>query len=99
MDIQDVLILAIGQLQREVATLTKAVSQLQRGETVGGGPVSEANITIPPTAAELTTAFGSPADITEGMLKWVDDGGTATSVILVVPIGGAWWYEVLTKAV
>lgn len=86
-------------LQRRVKALERTVGRLQRLETAGGGPVSTANVSNPPTAAQVTAAFGAPADISEAMIKFVDDNGAATAVYLVVPINNAWWIFTGTKAV
>ena len=60
--------------------------------------VSESNVSNPPTAAELTAAFDSPANLPEGWAALVDDNNAGTAVWLVFVVGGSWWYEALTKA-
>lgn len=90
---------AAENLQKRVKVLEKQVGRLQRLETASGGPVSTANVSNPPTAAQVTAAFGAPADISEAMIKFVDDNGAATAVYLVVPINNAWWIFTGTKAV
>lgn len=88
----------IENLQARVKSLEKTVNRLQRLETAGGGPVSEANVSNPPTDAQLDAAFGAAAGISEGMIKFVDDNGAATAVYLAVPLNGAWWIFTGTKA-
>lgn len=62
-------------------------------------PTSDANVSDPPTDAELDAAFGTPAAVGDGYIAFVDDNGTSAKVWLVTSDGGAWWYEELTKAV
>ena len=61
--------------------------------------VDASNVSNPPTAAELTAAFGDPATLAHGTVRLVDDAGAGTAVWLVCAVNGAWWYELLTKAV
>lgn len=65
-----------------------------------GDPVSPnqslANISSPPTDAELDSAFATPASLPDPFLAVVNDAGT---VWLVVATNGAWYYEALTLAV
>ena len=59
---------------------------------------SEANVSDPPTDAELDAAFGTPATVGEGFIALVDDNNANTTTWLVFSLGGSWWYEELTKA-
>lgn len=55
------------------------------------------DVADPPTAGELTNAFGSVAD---GFFAIVDDSGTGANLRLVVRSGGKWFYtDKLTEAV
>lgn len=92
------LIMAVEQLQGQVNRLQRDVARLRRIEAVGGGPISEANVSNPPTAAQLTAAFGSPANISPGMPKFVDDNGAGTAFYQVVPDGTDWWIFTGIKA-
>lgn len=61
--------------------------------------VDDSNVGNPPTDAQLDAAFGAPGVVGEGFVALVDDNDAATTVWLVASVGGAWWYEQLTKAV
>ncbi len=63
-----------------------------------GLPVSTADVSSPPTAAELLAALGDPATVGAGQAALVDDGGAHTTEWLAVSDGTAWWYASLTKA-
>ena len=62
-------------------------------------PVSTADVSNPPTDAELDSAFGEPADLLDPYIAIVDDAGAGTTVWLVVATNGGWFYELLTQAV
>ena len=62
-------------------------------------PTSDANVSNPPTDAELDAAFGQPAVVGDGYIAFVDDAGASAQVWLVTSDGGAWWHGQLTKAV
>lgn len=94
----DLLVAAVRQLQREVKALQREVSRLRRVEAAGGGPVMDTPFSNPPTDAELDSAFGVPGDISQGMIKFVDDDGAETDVYLVVAIGDSWWIFTGVKA-
>ena len=59
---------------------------------------SEANVTSPPSDAELDAAFGTPAVVGEGFIGLLDDNNAGTAGYMVFSLGGFWWYEVATKA-
>lgn len=61
--------------------------------------VSTANVTNPPTDAELDSAFGTPATVGAGFSAIVNDNNAATAVYFVTSDGTNWWYQLLTKAV
>jgi len=61
--------------------------------------VSAANVSNPPTDAELDSAFGTPAAVGEGFTALVNDGGGDTNIYLVASTGTAWAYVSLTVAV
>jgi len=61
-------------------------------------PVSTANVSSPPTEAELNLAFGDAGTHYEGFTALVDDNGAGTTVWKVFTTGGYWWYEELTQA-
>jgi len=58
--------------------------------------ISTANVSNPPTDAELTEAFGTPRN---GFMALVDDADAGTTVWKVWRAADAWWYEELTEAV
>lgn len=59
---------------------------------------SAANISSPPTDAELDAAFGTPAEVGTGLVAFVDDAAAGSAVYLVLSDGANWWYTALTKA-
>jgi len=61
--------------------------------------VSTANVSNPPTDAELDSAFDTPANLPTGFIGLVDDNGAGTNFWVVVADGSAWWYVAMTKAV
>jgi len=66
---------------------------------VGGLPVSTANVSNPPTLAELTAAFGSPSGVGKGFAAILDDNGAGTANYLVWSDGSNWWHMAGIKAV
>ena len=60
--------------------------------------VSTANISTPPTDAELDSAFGTPATVGTGFHAAVNDNGAGTAVYLVMSDGSNWWFTAMTKA-
>jgi len=58
--------------------------------------ISTANVSNPPTDAELTEAFGTPRN---GFMALVDDADAGTTIWKVWRAADAWWYEELTEAV
>jgi hypothetical protein len=60
---------------------------------------SVANVSNPPTDAELDAEFGTPATVGAGFIAILDDAGAGANVYLVASDGTNWWYEALTKAV
>jgi hypothetical protein len=62
-------------------------------------PTSNANVSIPPTDAELDAAFGLPAVVGDGFIAILDDNGANTNVWFVASNGTSWWHGALTKAV
>ena len=70
-----------------------------REEVIGGLDTSSANVSNPPTAAELDSALGTPASVGAGYQCLLDDNGADTNVYLVVSNGTSWHYVALTKAV
>lgn len=61
--------------------------------------VSTANVSSPPTDAEITAAFDSPANLSNGWAAIIDDNNAHTTFWLVTAVGGVWAYEQLTIAV
>lgn len=58
---------------------------------------STANVSNPPTGAELDGEFGTPATVGAGFLALLDDNGEDANVYLVLSNGTSWWYAALTK--
>lgn len=69
-----------------------------RTEAIGGLDTSSANVSNPPTDAELDSAFGTPAAVGDGFMATVNDNGADTAQWLVVSNGASWWYVGMTKA-
>lgn len=86
-----------NELISNMQALAREVDQLRRQET--GITLSNDNVSNPPTAAELTTAFGAFTDLPDPFLGIVDDAGAGTTVWLVVAVNSTWHYEGLTLAV
>jgi hypothetical protein len=61
--------------------------------------VSVANVSNPPTDAELDTAFGAPATVGAGFVRLLDDAGGHANEYLVWSDGANWWHVAGTKAV
>ncbi len=59
---------------------------------------STANVSSPPTDAELDSAFGAPADVGAGFMGTVDDNGAGTAGYIVWSDGANWFYVAGTKA-
>ncbi len=62
------------------------------------GKHSTANVTNPPTDAELDSAFGTPATVGAGFTATLDDAGGGTAMYVVASDGTNWWHTLMTKA-
>lgn len=71
------------------AGIAKSISSLN---------VSVADVTNPPTDAELDSAFGTPATVGAGYAAILNDANGDANNYLVVSNGTSWWYVALTKA-
>jgi hypothetical protein len=60
---------------------------------------STANVSNPPTDAELDALWGQPATVGAGFKAIIDDNGADANVYYVVSSGTSWWYASMTKAV
>lgn len=60
--------------------------------------VSSANVSNPPTDAELDSEYGTPASVGNGFISLLDDNAADINVYLVASNGTSWWYTALTKA-
>lgn len=89
----------LRDLVARITENTRRIGALETLEMPAHITVSIANVSNPPTDAELDTAFGTPAEVGAGFLALVDDNGVDTTVWLVGSSGTSWWYEGLTKAV
>jgi len=61
--------------------------------------ISTADVTAPPTDADLDAAFGTPATVGAGFIALVDDAGAGAAVYLLASDGTNWWQVALTKCV
>lgn len=68
-------------------------------ETIGGIAYSTADVSNPPTDAELDSAFGAPATLPVPFAAIVNDNNADTAMWLVASNGTSWWYSAMTKAV
>jgi hypothetical protein len=59
---------------------------------------STADVSNPPTGAELDAAFGTPADVGAGWIAILNDNGAGANVYLILSDGSNWWYVALTRA-
>jgi len=73
----------------------------ERAQFVGGlrTKYSEANVSDPPTDAELDSAFGTPATVGSGFVGVLDDNSDDTDVWLCYTSDTSWFYLQGTKAV
>lgn len=60
---------------------------------------SVANVTSPPSDAELDSAFGTPATLGRGFIGTVDDNDGDTTMWLCITSDASWYYIATTKAV
>lgn len=60
--------------------------------------VSTADVSSPPSDAELDSAFGAPGTVGSGFVGIVDDNGSGTASYVVWSDGSNWWYAAGTKA-
>jgi len=73
----------------------------ERAQFVGGlrTKYSEANVSDPPTDAELDSAFGTPTTVGSGFVGVLDDNSDDTDVWLCYTSDTSWFYLQGTKAV
>lgn len=64
-----------------------------------GRAMSTANVSNPPTDADLDSAFGTPATVGAGFSALLDDNGAGTNVYHVASNGTNWFYTLMTQAV
>ena len=86
------------QIASSFNRLSERVSEIENGEQ-SYIRFSVADVSTPPTDAELDTAFGTPASLGRGFIAFVDDAAAETNVYLVGTTATAWWHVALTKAV
>lgn len=60
---------------------------------------SVANVSSPPTDAELDSAFGTPATLGRGFIGTVDDNDADATMWICVTSDASWYYVATTKAV
>ena len=89
-------------LEERLKGLRKHASRHQWGgidELVIKAKFSTANVTDPPTDAELDSAFGTPATLGAGFIGIVNDNKAGTDVWLCFTSQTEWFYLQFTKAV
>lgn len=84
----------------EFVTGSRVTVKLLKPVAIGGGVVntSDANVSNPPTDAELDSAFGTPATVGNGYTVLLNDNGDDINNYLVLSNGTSWLYTTLTKA-
>ncbi len=83
----------------EAKRTRRTVERLQHRRR-GSLPISNDNVSNPPTDAQLDSAFGDAATLPNGFAALVNDaGGAGTGVWFVTVVNDAWYYEQLTQAV
>lgn len=60
---------------------------------------STANVSTPPTDAELDSAFGTPASVGPAFTALLDDNGAGVNVYWVASNGTSWYYNAMILAV
>lgn len=77
-----------------------AASNAKKKAQVGNLPliVSTADVSTPPTDAELDSAFGTPATVGAGFTRLINDAGGGAALYLVASDGTNWWHWAGTKA-
>lgn len=88
----------IERILVRLAALEHAVELLETQEKVRH-PSSIANVSNPPTDAELDAEFGTPAVLGDGFVVFIDDNDAGALYWLVATVNGAWAYEQLNLAV
>jgi hypothetical protein len=83
-------LLRIGKVARSAS---RAAEKVQSHD--GGVAISTANVSNPPTDAQLTAEFGT---VPAGFVRLLDDAGAGSNVYLVGYDGTNWWYVALTQA-
>lgn len=84
------------------STLTGAVTASAGVNSTAGGvrtkmAINNVNDTTP-TAAELTTSFGSPSAVGSGFVGIVKDNDADTNCFVVISNGTSFYYHKFTKA-
>lgn len=88
--------LAIQELARNIEQMRNRVAEAINANRVR---VSTANVSNPPTDAELDSEFGTPATVGAGFQAIIDDNGAGANFYVVYSDGANWWYSSMTKAV
>ena len=100
------------EMIRKIAELERRLERFEAIERIQTGipadvevletyqhPTSDANVSNPPTDAEIDAAFDTPANVGDGYAAFIDDNGAGANLWLVVSDGTNWWYQAFTKAV
>jgi hypothetical protein len=85
---------------RQVSAVNKLTDRVDTLESNKSSPThSTANVSNPPTDAQLDAAFGTPAQVGAGFMATLDDNGAHANEYLVWSDGSNWWYATGAKAV
>jgi hypothetical protein len=72
--------------------------QLVNAATQGRAAISIANVGSPPSAGDITSAFGAPGVVGAGFVGIINDNGADTDFWLCISDGVYWTYSAMTKA-
>lgn len=86
-------------IQHSIASLARRVRDIENlPRSASVITTSIVSTSVPPTAAQLTALFDTPAAVGVGFVRMLDVGGTHTHVYVITSDGTNWWYATLTKA-
>lgn len=95
-------LMGLGMPAELAASVTDGVNTSVVNATAAGVRTKQAINNVndtTPTAAELTTSFGTPASVGSGFVGIVKDNDADTNCFVVVSNGTSFFYHKFTKAV
>jgi hypothetical protein len=88
----------IENLFSPVEELRRRIADLEAVEAIRYISLAENNVSNPPTLAQLTSIFGTPAAVGKGFTAYINDNGAGTNFYLIASDGTNWWIFSGTKA-